>query len=216
MINKRTVLSVILIAAIAIPVMSVFYVEEAEAASTYLEMDTGSLEIGDFDTRNAGDVKITIKNNTEDNVSVRVWLTYQNKTDVIKETTVEVLKEDKAVAVLNVKFDSQGAKSLTIWAESEDASFYDGSPQSSIGHNFTLGVSQSVWSNATTYIAIVAIVIIIAVAVYIKHRSAPKAEPGITFTELEEQRRSQRKGVESSKAPSAEKKKYEGGQRKNR
>ena len=148
--------------------------------------------------------------------SVRVWLTYQNKTDVIKETTVEVLKEDKAVAVLNVKFDSQGAKSLTIWAESEDASFYDGSPQSSIGHNFTLGVSQSVWSNATTYIAIVAIVIIIAVAVYIKHRSAPKAEPGITFTELEEQRRSQRKGVESSKAPSAEKKKYEGGQRKNR
>lgn len=222
MVSKRTIFSVILIAVIAVPALSVLCIEEAEASSDYLEMDTGSLSLGSFDTRNAADIKITIKNYTLDEVSVKVWLTYQDNPDrILRQTTIEIPGEDEAVAVLNIKFEQQGSKNLRIWAGSEDAYFQDG--QESVGYNFALSVSQSIWSNTITYVAIVAIVAIVGIAIFIKHRSAPKAEPGITFTELEEQRRSQRKGVEpakstrrSSRAPTAERRRYEGGGRRKR
>jgi ATP-dependent Zn protease len=216
MIEKRILLPVVLLVLITVPALSVLCVEEAEASPDYLIMDTGTLSKGSFDTRNNADVKITIVNNTENKVDVKVWITYQNESGVLKEVDIEVASEDKTVAVLNLGFGSQGTKYLTVHAKSDDADFYTGSAVNEASHNFTIHVDQSVWSNALTYVAIVLIVIVIAVAIYLRQRNAPKVEPQMTFTELEEMRKSQRKDVDVSSGSSSERRRYESDKRRKR
>ncbi len=215
--NKRTLLPIILLALITIPAMSALCIDDAEAASDYLVMETDTLTKGNFDTRNTADVSITITNNTDSAAKVEVWITYQDGSNVLNSTEIEVASDKKDVAVLSLKFENQGIKYLRIHAKSDDASFNTGGVGDEVGHNFTIDVSQSIWSNTITYVAIVAIIIVVAVAVYLRQRGAPKAEPQMTFTELEEMRKSQRKGIESSdssrRRPSAERRKYEGNRR---
>lgn len=213
MIDKRTIIPIILLALIAVPALCI---GEAEASSDQLEIDTGSLETGDFDTRNSSDVKITIINDTVTDAKVKVWITYQNEGRSLGEQIIDVPMDSSVVASVNIGFDNQGIKYLTIHAESETEGLSFPTDRST--HNFTIHVNQSVWSNAITYVAIVAVVAIIAIAIFLRQRSAPKVEPELTFTELEELRRTGK--VESlrsgrgGRAPATDRRKYEGNKRR--
>ncbi len=213
MIDKRTIIPIILLALIAVPALCI---GEAEASSDQLELDTGSLETGSFDTRNYSDVKITIRNDTTTDAEVRVWITYQNESKPIGEQIISVEMDSSAVASINIGFENQGIKYLTIHAESETEGLSFPSDQST--HNFTIHVSQSVWSNAITYVAIIAVVAIVAIAIFLRQRSAPKVEPELTFTELEELRRTgqveSRRSGRSGKAPATDRRRYEGNKRR--
>ena len=227
MIKKRTILPVVLLAVIMIPALSVLCIEEAEASTDHLVMETSTLSTGHFDSRNSADITITISNNTEHAVTVDVWVTYQDADDqsldrALGKDKIEIGSEEDGVAVISIGFDHQGTKHLRIHAKSDSVDFIGGVEGVAM-HNFTVHVSQSIWSNAITYVAIVLVIVVIGVAIYLRQRSAPKAEPQMTFTELEEMRRSQRTGVEPSGSaarrssrPSAERRRYEGDRRRRR
>ena len=219
MINKKSILAIVLIAMIAAPIISIYGADDADAATLdeCLFMDTGTLSYGGFDSRTAGNVSITIKNNTYVEATVDVYITYQNSSEVISSVRGVVIPIDEENVVnLNFMIDSQGDKDLTIWAESKtsDAKFFTGVEKSVVGHNFTINVEQSIWSNWGTYIAIIIIIAIVGIAIFLKYRNAPKAEQTVTFTELEDQKRSKRAQGVSSKAPTVERKRYESSSRK--
>lgn len=229
MIRKRTILPVVLLAVIMIPALSVLCIEEAEASTDYLVMETNTLSTGDFNSRNTSDIKITISNGTEDEVTVDVWVTYQDATDqsiegALGRDNIKIDPEDKGTAVISIGFGSEGDKLLRIHAKSDDVDFISiGNVEGVASYNFSIYVHQSIWSNTITYVAIILIIVVVAVAIYLRQRSAPKAEPQMTFTELEEMRRSQRTGVEPSGSaarrssrPSAERRRYEGNKRRRR
>lgn len=217
MVNKKYILAIILVTMIAVPLVSLYDIDEAEAQSDSLFMDTGSFSSGGFDTRTPGNVSFEIRNDSGTDASVDVYVTYQNQDNRLTSETVTV-PTNKTVAVnLSFEIGSEGTKYLTVWAESDDADFQNGSPE--ISHNFTIYVGQSIWSNWGTYVAIIAVVIIVAVALYLRSRNVTKEEPELTFTELEELERSKRQSDRKStaaRAPSAERQRYEGRKSKKR
>jgi len=215
MINKKSILAIVLIAMIAIPVISICGADDIDAADDHLFMDTSTLTFGGFDSRTAGNVNITIKNNTAADATVNVYVTNQNSERKISSVNDIVISTGEERAVnLNFMIDSQGTKNLTIWAESSDAKFFNGGDVEKIGYNFTINVEQSIWSNWGTYLAIIIIVLIVVIAVFLKYRNAPKAEQTTTFTELEDLKKSKRSQSASSKAPTVERKRYDNSKRK--
>lgn len=219
MINKKSILAIVLIAMIAVPIISIYSVDDADAATgdKYLFMDTGTLTHGGFDSRTEGTVSITIENNTDINAKVSVYVTYQyndNPISSVNDILIPIGGEEK----VDLKFmiDSQGTKDLTIWAKSEtpEANFFKGVATEEINYNFSINVKQSIWSNWGTYVAIILIVAIVGIAVFIKYRNAPKAEQTTTFTELEDLKRSKRGQSASSNSPTVERKRYENSKRK--
>lgn len=216
--SKKTILAIVLMALIAVPALSLYDSDECEAApvGNCLIIDTSSISSGGFDTRTAGYVDVTIINNTDAQASVLVFITYENKTSRLAEETVTVDAGSSARATLNFTIGSAGTKNLTVWGESDDAEFLTDSDDNTLNSaNFTIEIKESIWSSWTTYAAIIAIVALIALAVFLKYRNAPKAEQTVTFTELEEQRRGKtsQKSVQA-KAPTTEKKKYQGKSKK--
>lgn len=219
MINKKSMLAIILIAMIAVPIISVYGTDDAEAATTNecLIMDTGTLSFGGFDSRTAGNVSITIKNTTVVEATVNVYVTYQYSEHVLSSVegiVIPIGGEEKVD--LEFMIDSQGTKDLSIWAESKtsNAKFYQSGTKDKVSHNFSIDVKQSIWSNWGTYVAIIIIVAIVGIAIFIKYRNVPKAEETTTFTELEDLKKSRRGRSESSNAPTVERKRYESGKRK--
>ena len=74
---------------------------------------------------------------------------------------------------------------------------------------YNLNVAKNVWSNLTTYVAIVIVAIIVVIIAVIYMRANPRNKPTTTFTELEQEKAA--KSSEPQAAPSkTEKKKYGG------
>ncbi len=220
MINKKSILAIVLIAIIAVPIISIYGADDVDAATDdkYLFMDTGTLTFGGFDSRTEGTVSITIENNTDVEAIVNVYVTYQQHKDNILGSMNEIVITAGELEKVDLKFmiDSQGTKDLTIWAKSEtsEVNFFKGVATDEVGHNFSIYVEQSIWSNWGTYVAIILIVAIVGIAVFIKYRNVPKAEQITTFTELENLKKSKRSQSTSSKSPTVEKKRYESDKRK--
>ena len=219
MVNKKYILAIILVTMIAVPLVSLYDIDEAEAQSDSLFMDTGSFSSGGFDTRTPGNVSFEIRNDSGTDASVDVYVTYQNQDNRLTSKTVTVPTNETVAVNLSFEIGSEGTKdlTLTVSAKSDDAYFQNGLPV--ISYNFTLYVGQSIWSNWGTYVAIIAVVIIVAVALYLRSRNVTKEEPELTFTELEELERSKRQSDRKStaaRAPSAERQRYEGRKSKKR
>ncbi|MDN5357888.1 MAG: hypothetical protein AB7D42_00950 [Candidatus Methanomethylophilaceae archaeon] len=211
--SKKTILTIVLVALIAVPVLSLYDSEDTDAApiGNCLMIDTSSISAGGFDTRTAGYVDVVIENNTAAQATVLVYITYENSTSKLAEKTITIDAGSSTKVTLNFTVDSAGTKNLTIWGESDDAEFLTDSSDDELNYaNFTINVDESIWSSWTTYIAIIAIVALIALAVFLKYRNAPKAEKSITFTELENQKRGKMsEKTVSAKAPTTEKKQYQ-------
>ncbi|MEA4977093.1 MAG: hypothetical protein VB016_00845 [Methanomassiliicoccaceae archaeon] len=211
--SKKTILAIVLVALIAVPVLSLYESEDVDAApiGNCLMIDTPSISAGGFDTRTAGYVDVTIKNNTAAQATVLVYITYENGTSKLAQKIITVDAGSSTKVTLNFTIDSPGTKNLTVWGESDDAEFLTDSSDNELNYaNFTINVDESIWSGWTTYIAIIAIVALIALAVFLKYRNAPKVEKSITFTELDEQKRGKasQKTV-AAKVPTTEKKQYQ-------
>ena len=217
MINKKSMLAIFLIAMIAVPIISIYSTDDADAATAdeCLSMDTSTLTSGGFDSRTAGNVSITIRNTTATDAIVNVYVTYQYSEQILSSVNGSVVPANGEKRIdLNFMIDSRGTKDLTIWAESPDTMFFLDVAKDKVSYNFTIDVEQSIWSNWGTYLAIIIIIAIVGIAVFLKYRNSPKAEQNITFTELEDMKRSKRGQSTSSKAPTVERKRYESGNRK--
>ncbi len=219
MIDKKSILAIVLIAMIAVPVISIYGTDDADAATAdkCLLMDVSTFSSGGFDSRTAGNVSITIRNTTDVEATVDVYVTYQYSDNKISLAEGIIIPKDGSKEVeLNFMIDSQGTKDLTLWAESqtEDAKFFISGNKDKVSYNFSIDVKQSIWSNWGTYVAIILIVAIVGIAIFIKYRNVPKAEQTTTFTELEDLKRSRRSQSTSSKAPTVERKRYDDSKRK--
>ncbi len=107
----------------------------------------------------------------------------------VVKNDAKIYRGDSSVVTVYAYIDEDGDESTT-------------GDQTSIGTtSVEVHVDKGIWDKATSYIAIIAIAIIIVVAVLYYIRSNPKAKPTTTFTQLEEEK----KAGKDSKAP-AEKK----------
>lgn len=211
MLNKKYVLAILLATMIAVPLVSLYDIDEAEAVPDGLFMDTGSFSKGSFDTRTPGTVSINITNYTGNDVNVDVYVTYFGSDRNLASKDDVLIQSGKTETVsLSFEIGSEGTKDLTLWAESEDVTFQNGLNE--ISHNFIIHVDLSIWSNWATYVAIIVVVIIVAVALFLRTRGVTKEEPELTFTELEELERSKRQSGRvsgSEKTSTTERQRYE-------
>ncbi|HKM13325.1 MAG TPA: hypothetical protein VJY42_00135 [Candidatus Methanomethylophilaceae archaeon] len=219
MINKKSILAIVLIAMIAVPLISIYGADDADAATAdnCLSMDVSTFSSGGFDSRTAGNVSITIRNSTAVDATVDVYVTYQYSENVIGSVKGIIVPVGGLKEVdLNFMIDSQGTKNLTLWAESQTpgAQFFISESRDKVSYNFSINVKQSIWSNWGTYVAIILVVAIVGIAIFIKYRNVPKAEQTTTFTELDDLKRSRRSQSTSSKAPTVERKRYDNSKRK--
>ena len=97
-----------------------------------------------------------------------------------------------------------GDHTVTVTASSDDATFDAGA------NHFTLNISvaKSIWSNVTTYLALIAIVLIVIIAAFYYIRTKPKAAPSTTFTELEEKKKAEKPEEPARKSVGTERRRY--------
>ncbi len=142
-------------------------------------------------------------NCTEDSDEVKVTVTDNNKEILTQEFEVK-----NGETTLDVQFTlSAGSHDISVKVVCND--------KSECSYGLHLDVKKSVWSNLTTYLAIVALAIIVIIIAVVYMRANPRNKPATTFTELEKQKNAAQ-GEESAKSAnkSTEKIKYESSRRK--
>lgn len=196
--NKKILIVVALAMAMVFPFAGVMDSDEGDSApvSSSLMILTSGMTSGGFDNRTAGHLDVPIINNNAKDAEVRVYVTYQNGTDELASVTISAPGNGTVtVASLSFMIGSSGDKYLTVHGESltADVEFVTNSSGDPLNYaNVSINVSHSIWSNWTTYIAIILIVVLVAVAFYIRGRTIPKKERAMTFTEMEQQEKSRR------------------------
>ncbi len=84
-----------------------------------------------------------------------------------------------------------------------------------VSKSIEISVDEDIWSNITTYIAIVVVAIVVIVIVVLYMRAKPNNKPTTTFTQLEEEKKAAAAAPEKEKAaPKTEKIKYTSSRRK--
>ncbi|MGI5964354.1 MAG: hypothetical protein ACOX8L_00620 [Candidatus Methanomethylophilaceae archaeon] len=203
--NKIILAATVLVIAAVLPFAGIIDSDEADSApaSSSLMILTSDIGYGGFDNRTEGHLDVPIINNNAEEAKVRVYVTYQNSTDQLASTEITVSGNGGiTVASLVFMIGSSGEKSLTVHGESltPEVEFVTDSYGNSLNYaNVVINVNHSIWSDWTTYVAIILVVILIAVAFYVRGRNVPKKEKTMTFTEMEQQERNRRSAKEAPK-----------------
>ncbi len=175
------------------------------------------------DSSNASDASTTaIKDVTDDGFmddkvgTLHIKVNCTEESDEITVTVIdnnnEILTKEFEVkngeTTLDVQFKlSEGGHDLSVKIVCKD--------KSEVYSAHHVDVKKSVWSNITTYLAIVALAIIVIIIAVVYMRANPRNKPTTTFTELEKQKNASQ-GEESAQSAnkSTEKIKYESSRRK--
>lgn len=170
-------------------------------------MATGSA--GEFKDGKDGTITFLVNNDTggeiEATFKVYVDIAYG---DITESTTANVtMTQTLADGQNTVKISfsmGDGDHTVTVTASSDDATFDAGA------NHFTLNISvaKSIWSNVTTYLALIAIVLIVVIAAFYYIRTKPKAAPSTTFTELEEKKKAEKPEEPARKSVGTERRRY--------
>ena len=168
-------------------------------------MATGSA--GEFKDGKDGTITFLVNNDTggeiEATFKVYVDIAYG---DITESTAANVtMTQTLADGQNTVKISfSMGDGDHTVTASSDDASFDAGA------NHFTLNISvaKSIWSNVTTYLALIAIILIVVIAAFYYIRTKPKAAPSTTFTELEEKKKAEKPEEPARKSVGTERRRY--------
>lgn len=150
-------------------------------------MATGSA--GEFKDGKDGTITFLVNNDTggeiEATFKVYVDIAYGDITEstAANVTMTQTLADGQNTVKISFSM-GDGDHTVTVTASSDDATFDAGA------NHFTLNISvaKSIWSNVTTYLALIAIVLIVVIAAFYYIRTKPKAAPSTTFTELEEKK----------------------------
>ena len=150
-------------------------------------MATGSA--GEFKDGKDGTITFLVNNDTggeiEATFKVYVDIAYGDITEstAANVTMTQTLADGQNTVKISFSM-GDGDHTVTVTASSDDATFDAGA------NHFTLNISvdKSIWSNVTTYLALIAIVLIVVIAAFYYIRTKPKAAPSTPFTELEEKK----------------------------
>jgi hypothetical protein len=199
--HKRTIIALAVIT-MAIASMSLVMSDNSDARMTFEKIEG----VG-FTTANEGTLFVPLTNGGEEPLEITITVTEDGR--LLKTDKVTVGKNSTVTAELRFKLNGTGDHQLRVTftpAEYFPPITSGGYANSAIAH---VNVSESIWSKTTTYLAIVAIALLIVIAAYMKIRSAPAGKPGMTFTELEKQKRESREEEEDRpKASATEKRRY--------
>ncbi|MEE3400773.1 MAG: hypothetical protein VZQ28_02280 [Methanomethylophilus sp.] len=156
----------------------------------------------DWKDGESGHIDVPVSLTAESNVLFKMYVDSYDESDPDKTVMKTGLSEGTQTVTLSISLSS-GNHTVTVYAYiDEDGDESTTGDQTSIGTtSVEVHVDKGIWDKATSYIAIIAIAIIIVIAVLYYIRSNPKAKPTTTFTQLEEEK----KAGKDSKAP-AEKK----------
>lgn len=170
-------------------------------------MATGSA--GEFKDGKDGTITFLVNNDTggeiEATFKVYVDIAYG---DITESTAANVMMTQTLADGQNtvkISFSmGDGDHTVTVTASSDDATFDAGA------NHFTLNISvaKSIWSNVTTYLALIAIVLIVIIAAFYYIRTKPKAAPSTTFTELEEKKKAEKPEEPARKSVGTERRRY--------
>ena len=147
-----------------------------------------------------------IKVNCIDDDGDHITVTVKENDKVLKTAEYDV---GYGETPLDISFSvSKGTHELTIYV-------VDGTQVESHA-SITINAKDDVWSNITTYLAIVFLAIIIIIIIVVYMRANPRNKPTTTFTELERQKKEAAANAEEPAKPSKStgKIKYESSRRK--
>ncbi len=170
-------------------------------------MATGSA--GEFKDGKDGTITFLVNNDTggeiEATFKVYVDIAYGDITEstAANVTMTQTLADDQNTVKISFSM-GDGDHTVTVTASSDDATFDAGA------NHFTLNISvaKSIWSNVTTYLALIAIVLIVIIAAFYYIRTKPKAAPSTTFTELEEKKKAEKPEEPARKSVGTERRRY--------
>ena len=177
-------LSVLMLAMIAL-IIPAIALSDSAAGSVGI-YNSGDIHVTDFNDRGTGTVTMMLYNNGTNDEKVTVSIVETgNESRVFGSATVTVPADTSGFEVkITISTGSQGH----FWAKAIVTGTAVNEPISQTPFDFSVG--RSIWSNTSTYIAIIAVVIIIGIALFLRMRSAPKPEgTEYTFTEMEEDRK---------------------------
>ena len=170
-------------------------------------MATGSA--GEFKDGKDGTITFLVNNDTggeiEATFKVYVDIAYGDITEstAANVTITQTLADGQNTVKISFSM-GDGDHTVTVTASSDDATFDAGA------NHFTLNISvaKSIWSNVTTYLALIAIVLIVVIAAFYYIRTKPKAAPSTTFTELEEKKKAEKPEEPARKSVGTERRRY--------
>ncbi|WP_400225647.1 hypothetical protein [Methanomethylophilus alvi] len=170
-------------------------------------MATGSA--GEFKDGKDGTITFLVNNDTggeiEATFKVYVDIAYGDITEstAANVTMTQTLADGQNTVKISFSM-GDGDHTVTVTASSDDATFDAGA------NHFTLNISvaKSIWSNVTTYLALIAIVLIVIIAAFYYIRTKPKAAPSTTFTELEEKKKEEKPEEPARKSVGTERRRY--------
>ena len=170
-------------------------------------MATGSA--GEFKDGKDGTITFLVNNDTggeiEATFKVYVDIAYGDITEstAANVTMTQTLADGQNTVKISFSM-GDGDHTVTVTASSDDATFDAGA------NHFTLNISvaKSIWSNVTTYLALIAIVLIVIIAAFYYIRTKPKAAPSTTFTELEEKKKAEKPEEPARKSVGTERRRY--------
>ena len=170
-------------------------------------MATGSA--GEFKDGKDGTITFLVNNDTggeiEATFKVYVDIAYGDITEstAANVTMTQTLADGQNTGKISFAM-GDGDHTVTVTASSDDATFDAGA------NHFTLNISvaKSIWSNVTTYLALIAIVLIVIIAAFYYIRTKPKAAPSTTFTELEEKKKAEKPEEPARKSVGTERRRY--------
>lgn len=170
-------------------------------------MATGSA--GEFKDGKDGTITFLVNNDTggeiEATFKVYVDIAYGDITEstAANVTMTQTLADGQNTVKISFSM-GDGDHTVTVTASSDDATFDAGA------NHFTLNISvaKSIWSNVTTYLALIAIVLIVVIAAFYYIRTKPKAAPSTTFTELEEKKKTEKPEEPTRKSVGTERRRY--------
>ncbi|MDY0293387.1 MAG: hypothetical protein RBQ77_02290 [Candidatus Methanomethylophilaceae archaeon] len=160
----------------------------APSGDADVEITSDARVVSGFDNMTAGTISVSYTNTGSDPVTVEFYATYTSGGDRLAEGTISIPAGETVEGTLTFLINSAGAHYITVFAsatnpDGSEALFPHGDRTSLL-----VDVGSSAWSQWTTYLAIVVVVLLIVIGVWLRMRNAPKVEADTTFTEMEEKK----------------------------
>lgn len=171
-----------------------FAISAVSGSSDALISIDGDVKQGTI-TPDGGNIHVVLRSTESNAVSITVTV-YKDGVQ-IGETVCMVPANGTATADVYIKAGGLGEHNITI--KCTPATYFGSINETTA----VVIVTQSVWSNWTTYIAIIVVAILIVAAAALHMRSVPKVKADTTFTELE-----QKKAPRSGETRTTERRKY--------
>lgn len=199
-----------LIAVLALGLLIAPFMATDSSAAGEVGFEKDAQVNGGFSDMGGGSITVFLYNQT-DSVK-KVTIVVKEGTGIKATSTVDIPakagdKDGKLETDVGLSFGSPGMKTVNIYLYNGEAT--SGIPLAS-EEGVSIDVSHSIWKDTTTYLMIIAVIIVIAVALYIKSRGNPlkkSKKEEVSFAELN-RARSERRGS------TAERKRYDGGKKK--